>query len=79
MMEVLAGRARVAVLALAPLALAACGLSEDGAPDYRYRLTVEVDTPQGVKTGSSVIEVQQRFVRPGSNPAGRAMSFRTRG
>jgi hypothetical protein len=27
-------------------------------PDYRYRLTVEVDTPEGVKTGSSVIEVR---------------------
>lgn len=79
MMEVLAGRARVAVLALAALVLAACGLSEDDTPDYRYRLTVEVDTPQGLKTGSSVIEVRQMMVRPGSNPAGRAMTFRTRG
>lgn len=26
-------------------------------PDYRYRLIVEVDTPEGVKSGSSVIEV----------------------
>ena len=26
-------------------------------PDYRYRLTVEVDTPDGVRSGSSVIEV----------------------
>lgn len=25
---------------------------------YRYRMTVEVDTPQGLRTGSSVIEVQ---------------------
>lgn len=27
-------------------------------PPYRYRLTVEVETPQGVRSGSSVIEVQ---------------------
>ncbi|MBS0481510.1 MAG: hypothetical protein JSR96_05040 [Proteobacteria bacterium] len=26
-------------------------------PDYRYRLTVEVDTPEGLRTGSSVIQV----------------------
>lgn len=27
-------------------------------PTYRYRLTVEVDTPQGLRRGSSVIEVR---------------------
>lgn len=27
-------------------------------PAYRYRLTVEVETPEGVRTGSSVIEVR---------------------
>ena len=27
---------------------------------FRYRLTVEVDTPEGVKSGSSVIEVTER-------------------
>jgi len=27
-------------------------------PTYRYRLTVEVDTPQGLRSGSSVIEVR---------------------
>ena len=26
-------------------------------PDYRYRLTVEVDTPSGIRSGSSVIQV----------------------
>ncbi|OYY78012.1 MAG: hypothetical protein B7Y43_08780 [Sphingomonas sp. 28-62-20] len=26
-------------------------------PTYRYRLTVEIDTPEGLRTGSSVIEV----------------------
>ncbi len=27
-------------------------------PTYRYRMTVEVETPEGLKTGSSVIEVR---------------------
>ncbi|OYY70391.1 MAG: hypothetical protein B7Y47_10430 [Sphingomonas sp. 28-63-12] len=30
-------------------------------PTYRYRLTVEVDTPEGLRTGSSVIEVRTRI------------------
>jgi hypothetical protein len=42
------------------LATSACA-SDDTAPDYRYRLTVEVETPEGLKTGSSVIEVKQRL------------------
>lgn len=29
-------------------------------PSYRYRLSVEVETPEGVRTGSSVIEVKSR-------------------
>ena len=43
------------IAALALLGLTGCGKPEF--PDYRYRLTVEVDTPQGLRTGSSVIEV----------------------
>jgi hypothetical protein len=39
--------------------LSGCALAEDKAPDYRYRLTVEVETPEGLKTGSSVIQVEQ--------------------
>jgi hypothetical protein len=42
--------------------LAACGLVKSYEP-FRYRLTVEVDTPQGVRTGSSVIEVTAGEVR----------------
>lgn len=53
--------------------------SDDEAPDYRYRLTVEVQTPEGLKTGSSVIEVTQHLTRPGSNPAGSAVTRRVRG
>tara|TARA_Y100000815_G_scaffold164757_1_gene149477 strand:- start:1035 stop:1754 length:720 start_codon:yes stop_codon:yes gene_type:complete len=36
--------------------LTGCGLVKNYRP-FRYRLTVEVDTPQGLRTGSSVIEV----------------------
>lgn len=41
------------LLALCAFALTACG---GPTFTYRYRLTVEVETPTGVKTGSSVIE-----------------------
>lgn len=33
------------------------GACEPSIPTYRYRLTVEVDTPAGLRSGSSVIEV----------------------
>ncbi len=37
-------------------------------PTYRYRLTVEVDTPQGLRAGSSVIEVTNGMGRgPGDS------------
>ncbi len=38
-------------------------------PPYRYRLTVEVDTPEGLKTGSSVIEVRARRTSSQSVPS----------
>ena len=44
------------LIALAALALGACSPGYS----YRYRVTVEVDTPQGLKTGSSVWEVSVR-------------------
>ncbi|HET9630690.1 MAG TPA: hypothetical protein VFP14_14535, partial [Novosphingobium sp.] len=40
------------------LMLPGCGMFGNSLPTYRYRLTVEVDTPEGLKTGSSVIEVR---------------------
>ncbi len=68
---------------LAALLLAGCGevLAEDKAPDYRYRLTVEVDTPKGLRTGSSVIEVEQSLGGAGTagGLAGKQIYFRTRG
>ena len=39
------------------LALAGCDKPGSGAA-YRYRLTLDVETPEGAKTGSSVIEVR---------------------
>jgi hypothetical protein len=59
--------------------LSGCALAEDKAPDYRYRLTVEVETPEGLRTGSSVIEVHQTLVRAGGSPANQAVSWRLRG
>jgi hypothetical protein len=44
-------------IAAALLLLAGCG---ERLPTYRYRMTVEVDTPEGLRTGSSVIEVRTR-------------------
>ncbi|MEQ5786461.1 Hsp20/alpha crystallin family protein [Erythrobacter sp. NFXS35] len=70
---------QAAWLALAALMLPGCSFAEDKAPDYRYRLTVEVETPEGVKTGSSVIAVQQTLVRSGAVPANQAVERRVRG
>lgn len=76
--------AKIALVAtglfLAALALTGCGGGgPDLAPDYRYRLTVEVDTPAGLRTGSSVIEVEQRLGRAGSSPAHSQVYRRVRG
>lgn len=56
-------------LMLAAVILPGCAFAEDKAPDYRYRLTVEVDTPEGVKSGSGVIEVEQSLSRSTAAPA----------
>lgn len=72
---------RAAWLVLATLMLPACTAAEDRAPDYRYRLTVEVETPEGVKTGSSVIEVEQALGGAASagGLAGGQIYYRVRG
>ncbi len=51
-------RATLLGMLLAPL-ISGCG----GLPTFRYRLTVEVDTPEGLKTGSSVVEVESAVAR----------------
>lgn len=65
-------------LLLAALSLAGCGLVND-VPDYRYRLTVEVETPDGLRTGSSVIEVSTSIASEYSIPTPGAVYFRARG
>ncbi len=47
--------------------------------DYRYRLTVEVETPEGLKTGSSVIEVSTSMTGSTSIPSPGAVRHRLRG
>lgn len=61
------------------LSVAACSGRAKETPTYRYRLTVEVETPHGLRLGSSVIEVRQRLVRPGSSPVHQAIERRARG
>ena len=48
-------------------------------PDYRYRLTVEVKTPEGLRTGSSVIEVEQSMGRSAGSGFGKIIVRRVRG
>lgn len=66
-------------LAMAALILHGCALADDKAPDYRYRLSVEVETPEGLKSGSSVIQVEQSVGRAGGNPASSQIYRRIRG
>ncbi|MEA3050478.1 MAG: hypothetical protein QOG84_2314 [Sphingomonadales bacterium] len=63
---------RVVLAAVAmPLVLAGCGFG--GGESYRYRMTVIVDTPEGQRSGSSVIEVRGRsggFLSPSAYVSG---------
>lgn len=58
---------------LAAVLLAGCGLVKFYAP-YRYRLTVEVETPHGIHAGSSVIELEPGEV--GTTLGGAAVEVR---
>lgn len=62
---------------VAALLLSACG--RDNTPTYRYRLKVEVETPQGLRTGSSVIEVKTRIGRNPAAPSSQAVRWKVRG
>jgi hypothetical protein len=48
-------------------------------PNYRYRLTVEVETPEGLKTGSSVIEVRTAMSGPNNIPTPGSLFTEIRG
>lgn len=60
-------------------ALSGCALADDRAPDYRDRLTVKAETPDGLRTGTSVIQVKQSLGRPGGAPANSQIYTRVRG
>ncbi|ROT95405.1 hypothetical protein EB810_09980 [Altererythrobacter sp. FM1] len=60
------------------LSLPACSLTDD-TPTYRYRLKVEVETPEGLKTGSSVIEVEQSMGRSAGTGFGEIIMRRVHG
>lgn len=49
------------------LLLGCNGLIPSKAPSYRYKETVVVETPQGIRTGSAVIEVQMAYVNFGDH------------
>lgn len=53
----LRGVASTLLCMIAPIALAACALGYR-THELRYRIAVEVDTPAGLRSGSSVIEVR---------------------
>jgi hypothetical protein len=63
----------------AALMLPGCGSAGQQIPDYRFRLAVEVDTPEGTKTGSSVIEVSTAIAGASSIPTPGAVSHRVQG
>lgn len=56
--------------------LGGCGLL--GGSSYRFRLTVEVETPQGLRNGSSVYEVKA-WNEPGMDPSGKVRKWTVRG
>lgn len=60
------------------LGLLGCSFVDD-TPDYRYRLKLYVHTPEGPRTGSSVLAVRTSFSRPGSSPAGTMIDLRVTG
>jgi hypothetical protein len=62
------------VSALAAMILGGCGVLGTNFKPYRYRLTVEVDTPEGLKTGSTVIEVRWHMSGPNDPLAANASS-----
>lgn len=69
-------RGVVTLMAGLVVMLSGCGST---LPDYRYRLTVEVETPEGLKTGSSVVEVSTSMTSSTSIPSPGAVRHRLSG
>lgn len=63
-------------MVLSALLLSGCG---DETPTYRYRMTVDVETPEGPRTGSSVIEVRQSMGRSAGTGFGEIIMRRVHG
>lgn len=59
-------RREVMGLLAGALAISTAGCGGPFRKRYRFKLTVEVETPEGLKSGSSVIEVWAAFETPGS-------------
>ena len=55
-----------ALVGICVTAAIGCAAQNEECPPYRYRLTLAVDTPEGVRTGSSVIEVRTFKIGPQS-------------
>ena len=70
--------AKLTACILAMFALAGCDLV-DKTPPYRYRMTVEVETPAGLKTGSTVIGVETDVAGKYAIPTPRRVDSRMRG
>lgn len=68
----------IAAVLGAALVLSGCSLFDE-TPTYRYKLTVEVNTPEGVKSGSSVIEVDTHIASENAFPTPGLLSFKVRG
>jgi hypothetical protein len=75
----MAGFRGAAFLLLILCAVSACGIAGEALPTYRYRLTVEVNTPQGLRSGSSVIEVKTRRLGEAFVPDARGYRKRIEG
>jgi hypothetical protein len=76
------GFALCALLGAAALALGGCGENQSGGrkvEELRYRLMVEVDTPEGLKSGSSVIAVRAVKNPDWLTPEGRGYRYSFKG
>ncbi len=57
----------------------ACGALGRSLPTYRYRLTLEVETPEGLRTGSSVIEIRAQVADRPILPDANALNVQVTG